>query len=414
MASILLTLALLGSPQADLSAPPDAPAYDTVAFNQCLDRLQRQAGAAGIGDALFDLHVRSVVPDTSVLRLLDAQPEFKTPIWDYLAGLVDDERIADGRSMLQLHAATLARVEAAYGVDPATVVAVWGVESDFGRISGGRPLMQSLTTLSCMGRRQDFFRGELIAALQIVQSGDVPADKLVGSWAGAFGHTQFMPSTFQRIAVDFDGDGRRDLVDSVADALASTAHYLDRSGWRSGEPWGYEVRLPPGTDIPVSGRTERRPLSYWAGLGITRVDGSGIPPDSTRSALLMPAGRDGPAFIVFKNFDAIYSYNAAESYALAIAHLSDRLRGQGGFVQSWPTDDPGLSRRERRELQQLLLARGHDIGEVDGIIGGNSRAAIVVEQQRLGLEADGRASQSLLRTLRAQDIPTPTPAPSTR
>lgn len=414
MASILLTLALLGSPAPDLPAPPDAPDYDTVAFDQCLDRLQRQAGAAGIGDALFDLHVRSVEPDTSVLRLLDAQPEFKTPIWDYLAGLVDDERIADGKSMLRLHAATLAEVEAAYGVDPATVVAVWGVESDFGRVSGGRPLIQSLTTLSCMGRRQDFFRGELIAALQIVQSGDVPADKLVGSWAGAFGHTQFMPSTFQRIAVDFDGDGRRDLVDGVADALASTAHYLDRSGWRSGEPWGYEVRLPSGTGIPVSGRTERRPLSYWVELGITRVDGSGIPPDSTRSALLMPAGRDGPAFIVFKNFDAIYSYNAAESYALAIAHLSDRLRGQGGFVQSWPTDDPGLSRRERRELQQLLLARGHDIGEVDGIIGGNSRVAIVVEQQRLGLEADGRASQSLLRTLRAQDIPTPTPSPSTR
>ena len=408
MASILLTLALLGSPQADAPTPP---AHDPVAFDRCLDRLQRQAESAGVAESLFDLHVRPVVPDTSVLRLLDAQPEFTTPIWDYLAGLVDDERVADGKAMLAQHAETLARVEAEYGVDPATVVAVWGVESDFGRVSGGRPLLQSLTTLSCMGRRQDFFRGELIATLRIIQAGDVPADKLVGSWAGAFGHTQFMPSTYQRIAVDFDGDGRRDLVDSVADALASTAHYLDRSGWRSGEPWGYEVRLPPGIDLPVSGRTERRPLSYWAGRGITRVDGTAIAPDSTRSALLLPAGRAGPAFIVFKNFDAIYSYNAAESYALAIAHLSDRLRGQGGFVRAWPTDDPGLSRRERRELQQLLLDRGHEIGEVDGIIGSSSRAAIQVEQRRLGLDVDGRASHKLLRALQPPAASTP-PSPS--
>jgi len=309
--------------------------------------------------------------------------------------------------MLQQHASTLARVEAEYGVDPETVVAVWGVESDFGRTFGNRPLLQSLTTLSCMGRRQDFFRDELIATLQIIQAGDVPADKLVGSWAGAFGHTQFMPSTFQRIAVDFDGDGRRDLVGSVPDALASTAHYLDRSGWQSGQPWGYEVRLPAGFDVSVSGRTSRRPLSYWVERGVTRADGSAIAPSAARAALLLPAGNAGPAFLVFRNFDAIYSYNAAESYALAIAHLSDRLRGQGAFVQAWPTTDPGLSRSARRELQAILLQRGHDIGEVDGIIGRNTRAAIRLEQQKLGLPADGRASRDLLQALRPPPSPDP-------
>ena len=203
-------------------------------------------------------------------------------------------------------------------------------------------------------------------------------------------------------AVDFDGDGRRDLVGSVPDALASTANYLKRSGWRTGEPWGYEVRVPAGVDTAMSGRTSRRPLSYWTGRGISRVDGTSIAPLETAAALVMPAGRAGPAFLVFKNFDAIYSYNASESYAFAIALLANRLRGQGGLVTAWPTNDPGLSRRERRELQALLLQRGHDIGEVDGMIGSASRVAITSEQQRLGMPADGRAGQGILAALKKQ------------
>ncbi|AWV07398.1 lytic murein transglycosylase [Marilutibacter maris] len=381
-------------------------------ISSCVQSLRGKAVAAGIGASTFDTHVAGVVADPSLLELLNRQPEFTTPIWDYMAGLVDQERVDDGRAMLRTHADTLARVEAAYGVDPATVVAVWGVESDYGKVFGKRPLLISLTTLSCMGRRQSFFRGELLETLRIVQGGDVSADKLVGSWAGAFGHTQFMPSTYRRIAVDFDGDGRRDLVDSIPDALASTANYLKRSGWRSGQPWGYEVRLPEGFDTSVSGRTSRRPLSYWTGRGVSRIDGQAFEPAvGTAAALLLPAGRSGPAFLVFKNFDAIYSYNAAESYALAIAHLSDRLRGQGGLVASWPTDDPGLSRAERRELQTLLLERGHDIGEVDGIIGSASRAAIKAEQQRLGQQpVDGRGGQRVLRALR-QAVPPAAAAP---
>lgn len=399
--AVLAVFAASASLQPAAAAVPGDESYDVAAFDRCVAGVRTKALGAGISGAVFDQHVPTVTPDLSVLKLLDSQPEFKTPIWDYLSGLVDAERVEDGQAMLRQHADTLAAVEAKYGVDPATVVAVWGVESDFGKTFGKRPLLNSLTTLSCMGRRQPFFRGELIATLQIIQAGDVAADKLVGSWAGAFGHTQFMPSTYQRIAVDFDGDGRRDLVGSVPDALASTANYLKRSGWRTGEPWGYEVKLPAGFDAAISGRTSRRPLSYWTGRGITRVTGERIASSEKATALLLPAGKSGPAFLVFKNFDAIYSYNAAESYSLAIAFLADRLRGQGGLVAAWPTDDPGLSRRERRELQELLLQRGHDIGEVDGMIGSLSRAAIRDEQERLGMTPDGRAGQAILQALQS-------------
>jgi glucose-6-phosphate 1-epimerase len=380
---------------------PAVPPEMQAQFDACLAGLRDDAAAAGISEATFTANTKDLVPDPSVLELLNRQPEFSTPIWDYMAGLVDEERVADGRAMLAAHADVLRRVLQRYGVDPATVVAVWGVESDYGRTFGSRPLLASLATLSCFDRRQDFFRGELFSTLHIIQSGDIGAEELRGYRAGAFGHTQFMPSTFQRIAVDFDGDGRRDLIGSVPDALGSTAHYLQRAGWRSGQPWGYEVRVPKGFDARLAGRTDRRALSDWLRRGIERVDGRPIDlPGNTRAALLLPAGIEGPAFLVFRNFDAIYSYNASESYALAIAHLSDRLRGGAGFATPWPTDDPGLSRRERRELQMLLLARGHDIGEADGIIGSRTREAIRREQQRLGQAVDGRAGQRLLRALR--------------
>ena len=278
---------------------------------------------------------------------------------------------------------------------------MWGVESNYGRNFGSRPLLTSLSTLSCFGRRQGFFRGEFFTTLKIVQEGHVAPERLTGSWAGAFGHTQFMPSTFMRLAVDFDGDGRRDLVDSVPDALASTANFLARAGWNSDLPWGFEVSLPAGMALADSGRRNKRPVSEWAARGVKRLDGRPMPAGATPAGLLLPAGEDGPAFLVTRNFDALYSYNAAESYGLAIAHLSDRLRGGDPFTTPWPTDDPGLSRAERRELQQLLIARGHDIGEADGMIGARTREAIKLEQAKLGLEADGRAGQRVLQTLRA-------------
>lgn len=375
---------------------------DEAAFAACLSGLRAEAAAKGVSRTTFDAHAAGLAPDMAVLGFLDAQPEFITPIWDYMAGLVDEERVADGRAMLAEWRAVLARVEAEYAVDAATVVAVWGVESNYGRNFGSRPLLTSLSTLSCFGRRQAFFRGEFFTTLKIIQEGHVAPERLTGSWAGAFGHTQFMPSTFMRLAVDFDGDGRRDLVDSVPDALASTANFLKRAGWRSDQPWGFEVSLPRGFDTAGAGRRNKQPMSEWAARGVRRVDGSPLPAGATPVGLLLPAGQPGPAFLVTRNFDALYSYNAAESYGLAIAHLSDRLRGAGSFVTAWPTDDPGLSRAERRELQQLLIERGHDIGAADGMIGARTREALKLEQLRLGLTADGRAGQRALVALRAQ------------
>ena len=378
---------------------------DEAAFSSCLASLRADAQAKGVSGATYDTHTAALAPDMAVIDFLDAQPEFVTPIWDYLAALVDDERVADGRAMLAEWAPVLARVEAEYGVDAATVVAVWGVESNYGRNFGSRPLLTSLSTLSCFGRRQSFFRGEFFTTLKIIQDGHVAPERLTGSWAGAFGHTQFMPSTFMRLAVDFDGDGRRDLVDSVPDALASTANFLKRAGWRSDLPWGFEVSLPRGMDVSGAGRRNKQPVSDWVARGVTRIDGAPMPADATSAGLLLPAGEDGPAFLVTRNFDAVYSYNAAESYGLAIAHLSDRLRGGAPFATPWPTDDPGLSRAERRELQQLLIARGHDIGEADGMIGTRTREALKLEQAALGLAADGRAGQRVLKALRTNARP---------
>ncbi len=404
--SLLMLAALVSSPLLHAQTAPLDTGVEP-AFAQCMVRLQASAASKGITAERFAALTAGLQPDRSVLALLDAQPEFTTPIWDYLAALVDEQRVQDGRSQLSTHQNLLQQVSAQYGVDAATIVAVWGVESDYGRVFGKRPLLQSLATLSCEGRRQAFFRGELLSLLALIDGGDLRADGLTGSWAGAFGHTQFMPSTYARIAVDGDGDGRRDLVGSIPDALASTANYLKRAGWRSGEPWGMEVRVPAGLDPALAGRTKRQSVAQWKALGITALDGSpvapaGLPADA-RAALLLPAGARGPALLVFRNYDAIYSYNAAESYALAIATLADRLRGGSGLATAWPTDDPGIGRGERRQLQALLLARGHDIGAVDGMIGTATRRAIVVEQQRLGWpKPDGRAGQAILKALQVE------------
>ena len=393
---ILRTAALALSLPALAQSAPDAP----TEFSRCIDSLQGEARAAGVSASSFRVLTRDLTPDMSVIDKLNYQPEFQMPIWDYLSGLVDDERVQQGQTLLREHADVLRRVQQRFGVDPATVVAVWGVESNFGQSLGRYPLLQALGTLSCNGRRQDYFRGEFFTAMRILQAGHIAPERLVGSWAGAFGHTQFMPSTFERLAVDGDGDGRRDLMDNTADALASTAHFLAKAGWQSGQPWGFEVKLPTGFDTDAEGRRVKRSMSEWVARGLRRADGTPLPALDAKAGLMTPAGASGPAFLVFRNFDAIYSYNAAESYGLAIAHLSDRLRGGGPFVTPWPTDDPGLSRAERRELQGLLVLRGHDIGEVDGMLGDKSRVAIWVEQARLGMPVSGRAGQKLLRALR--------------
>ena len=376
-------------------------------FQQCLTNLRSQAIASGVTGLTYDRYTQNLTPDYSVIEKLNYQPEFSTPIWDYLSGLVDEERVQFGQQKLAQYREVLNRVAASYGVPAETVVAVWGVESNFGNISGSYPLLQALGTLSCEGRRQSFFRGEFFTTMRILQRGDLTEAQMKGSWAGAFGHTQFMPSTYEELAVDFDGDGRRDLVSSTSDALASTANFLKKRGWQTGMPWGFEVRIPDDMSIAGESRRNKKSLSSWMSRGVVRADGSALVQgnlsSSSAAGLMAPAGANGPVFLVFKNFDAIYSYNAAESYALAIAHLSDRLQGNGGFSKAWPTDDAGTSRAERREIQQFLLNKGYDIGTVDGLIGDKSRQAIRQEQIRLGLSPTGRAGQQILAAFRNEN-----------
>jgi lytic murein transglycosylase len=406
MFACLLTAAACLAPEVR-AQDAAAPVLSQTEFNQCLAGLRHGDNFARISDDTWKQYTANLAPDGTILPLLDKQPEFTLPAWDYIAMLVDQERVADGRAAYQQWLPVLRQIQTRYGVDPAIVVSVWGVESNFGKITGGRPLVQSLGTLSCFGRRQAYFRTEFAAALQILQNGDIAPDKLNGSWAGAFGQTQFMPSTFLHTAVDFDGDGHRDVVGSVPDALASTANFLHQAGYRTGEPWGLEVKLPANY-AGSSARRNKHDVAYWTAQDITQANGKPLPQDLPDTGLLLPSGAQGPAFLTGKNFDTIYSYNASENYALAIAQLSTLVGNSNehiGFVTPWPTDDPGLSRAENREVQTLLLKHGYDIGTPDGLIGAKTRVAIRAEQSRMDMPADGRAGQKFLDALRTQADP---------
>ena len=377
------------------------PALAQSDFRGCLSGLRAQAAASGISGAAFDTATRGLEPDLKVLELQNNQPEFKTPIWDYIAALVDEERVADGRAAMRQHGQALAAAESRFGVDRHIIAGVWGVESNFGKDLGGRPLVQSLATLVCYGsRRRDYFRGELFATLKIIENGDIEPAHLKGSWAGAFGHTQFMPSTFLRLAVDLDGDGRRDIVDSVPDAVGSTANFLRKAGWTRGCPGASRCGSPTATTRP-SGTQEQAPLSSWAALGVARIDGRPLAGDFA-AGLLLPAGPNGPAFLVTKNFDALYSYNAAESYGLAIAVLSDRLRGRPGIRTAWPTDDPPPLPRRAARVAAASHRRGYDVGEPDGKIGQKTRDAIKAVEQQIGIAPTGRPGGKVLQALRGR------------
>ena len=373
-------------------------------FTRCLAAIRASAQGQRLAADTWERHARGLQLDPRILVQQQAQPEFTLPVWDYIAVMVDDERVADGRRLMVEYGAMLEAIERRYRIDPAVVVAIWGIESDFGRGMGGYEVLRSLATLSCHGRRQAYFQREFLAALRAVQKGEIESERFLGSWAGAFGQVQFMPGSFEWLAVDFDGDGRRDILHNVGDALASAANYLRRSGWRPGAPWGMEVQLPAGFNARGEGRQVRRTLTSWTARGVRRVDGSRLTspelPAMTSGGLHLPAGVKGPAFLVFDNFTAIYRYNASTAYSLAIAHLTDRLRGSGPLATPWPTDDPGLSRAERRELQRLLAARGHDVEAPSGVLTARTRAAVKEEQLRLGHEATGRPGQRLLKALR--------------
>jgi membrane-bound lytic murein transglycosylase B len=313
---------------------------------------------------------------------------------------VSDDRIARGRELLAQYAPTFAAVERTYGVDRFIVAAIWGVESNYGTLGGDRPVLRSTATLACVGRRRDYFREEFLSTLEILQRGDIPPDRLVGSWAGAFGPTQFMPTSFKRYAVDFDGDGHRDVVDSISDVIASTANNLKMDGWVAGQTWGYEVELPQNFDYLLADRARATTVRQWETMGIKRAGGGAFPHAEDRADLLLPAGARGPAFLMLQNFHVIMKYNPAEAYALAIGHLADRMRGGGPFVQAWPRDERVLTLDERYEMQQLLARRGFDIGTPDGLLGPRTRLAIRNFQASSGQIPDGFASSEVLDRLR--------------
>ena len=371
-------------------------------FRNCLAGLWPQALRRGVTRAVFEANVAGLEPDLRIMDLLDAQPEFTKSFWDYLDILVNEDRIQNGRAILAKHRATFDAVEKAYGVDRHFIAAIWGVESNYGTQIGERSVIRSTATLACIGRRQDYFREEFLSALEILARGDVKAEHLKGSWAGAFGPTQFMPTSFKRYAVDFDGDRRRDVVDSVPDVVASTANNLKKDGWVSGQTWGYEVVVPHGFNFLLADRSRVLAMQEWERLGIRRAGGKAFPRGDDRAYLLVPAGAQGPGFLMLQNFRVIMKYNPAEAYALAIGYLADRLRGGEPFVQAWPRHERVLTRAERYELQQHLAARGYDVGEPDGRLGGKTRSALRNFQSSVGEVPDGFASAAVLERLRGR------------
>ena len=386
----------------DPSMMPDAIRAAAANFHHCLESLWPLAARRGVSRRTFEAHTAGLEPDLRIMDLLDAQPEFTKSFWDYLDLLVSEERIAKGREVLATHRATFDAVEKAYGVDRHIVTAIWGIESKFGAAVGERPVVRSTATLACIGRRQAYFRDEFLATLEILERGDVAPDRLKGSWAGAFGPTQFMPTSFKRYAVDFDGDGRRDVVDSIPDVIASTANNLRKDGWVSGQTWGYEVVVPKGFNYLLADRSRQLTLAEWERLGVRRVGNQPFARPSDRAYLLVPAGVRGPGFLMLNNFRVIMKYNPAEAYALAIGHLADRMRGGGPVMQPWPREERVLTRAEVYELQQRLVARGFNAGEPNGRFGAKSRAALRDYQAHAGLIPDGFATVAVLERLRAR------------
>ncbi|MHC9236105.1 lytic murein transglycosylase [Pseudooceanicola sp. 502str34] len=392
-----LSLATPAAPPAEQATPQ--PVSNPAGFDRWVQGFRPRALSQGISPATFDRAFARAEFLPKVIELDRSQSEFTKTIGDYLSTAVSDTRVSNGRAAVARHKDALTRIEAQYGVDRDIVAAVWGMETNFGSYRGGNGVVSSLATLAFEGRRASFFETQLVDALKILDAGDTTPERMKGSWAGAMGHTQFMPSSYLEYAVDFTGDGRRDIWDdNPSDALASTANYLAKFGWIAGQPWGVEVRLPAGFDYAQADGRKKMP-SDWAALGVRNVAGDPVP-DFGSARILLPAGANGVAFLVFKNFDVIRRYNPSDAYALGVGHLGDRIGGAGPFVAAWPQDERGLKRDERKELQALLGRKGHGAGTPDGIIGPNTQAAIRSFQSSVGLVPDGYASLTLLERLR--------------
>lgn len=369
-------------------------------FGEWLSAFKRRARSQGISDRVIEQGLAGISYDVGIIEKDRNQSEFTKQIWEYLDSAASDARVANGKMAIAENQIILDRIEAKYGVEKEIVAAVWGLESAYGTFRGNIPTLQALASLSYDARRSDFFEAQLIAALKILQSGDVPAANMTGSWAGAMGHTQFMPTSYLDYAVDFMGDGKRDIwSDDPTDALASTAAYLRSFGWTTGQPWGVEVTLPDGFAYDLATDRFKKPASVWASFGVRDTRG-GIVPNYGLSSILLPAGANGAVFMIFNNFHVLERYNKADAYVIGVGHLADRIVGGRAIVAEWPREDRPLRFVEKIQMQELLTAAGFDTFGSDGIIGPNTISAIKAFQDSIGVIPDGYASARILEELK--------------
>lgn len=366
-------------------AKPAASKVEAAGFKSWVEgTLWPAAKAKGISRATFDAAMDGLTPDPAIIALTKKQSEFVKPVWSYLDSSVSAGRVAQGEARARDYASLLDRITQKTGVDPYVVIAIWGIETNFGTAAGSKDVFRSLATLAYERYRGEFFRDELIEAMAILQQGHVSRSAMKGSWAGAMGHTQFMPSTFRQYAVDGNGDGKRDIWNDPVDALASTANYLKEKGWVRDLPWGYEVTLPANFDY----RMRRGTFNQFSGRGVRRTDGEPLSGNGEVS-LFMPAGAQGPAFLITANYAAIKAYNASDAYALAVAHLADRIAGGSSIQGQWPRNEKPLGLKERMAIQKKLKSLGYDVGEPDGRFGSKTREALIAFQEKSGLLPDG-------------------------
>lgn len=414
----LLSIALLGSTLLTLSASDtiaQAVAQNTTtesnsaapgrqsedqAFQAWLAEFKQEARAKGISQEVLDTSFKDIAPVKRVVELDRKQPEFSLTFWTYLNRSVNDARVKKAQDLMAEHADLLTQVEKKYGVQARFLVSFWGLESNFGSNTGGFKVISALTTLAYDARRSEFFRGQLMGALQIIDNGDIATSQMTGSWAGAMGQVQFIPSTFLGHAVDGDGDGRRDLWKSLPDIFSSAANFLSNLGWDDNETWGREVKLPAGFDLELVGFQTQKPVTAWQALGIRRADGRNLPIAEVEGSILLPAGHKGPAFLVYGNFRATLKWNNSIFYAIAVGHLADRIEGKGPFLAKAPLNDKPLLRDEIKEIQALLNRLGYDVGKPDGVPGRQTRAGIKAFQRKSTIPADGYADIDLLERLR--------------
>jgi membrane-bound lytic murein transglycosylase B len=377
------------------------PAHADAKFESFIQSLWPRVKLAGISRALFDQAFAGITePDQQVLELARKQPEFTSTTSAYLAKAVTPIRIESGKTNKSTDSELLAAIERKYGVDRHILLGIWGMESNFGKDKGAMSVMRSLATLIYAGTKQKYANGQLIAAFRILQKGMRTPANFTGSWAAAMGHTQFIPTSYLSYAVDWTGDGKRDIWNSKEDALASTANYLAKAGWKSDRPWGWEVQLPSNFNRALIGRSKWRSVSEWARLGIKPAQGITFNAMNAEAFVMIPQGIEGPAFLVTKNFLAIMDYNFSHSYALAVGHLADRIRGGASIQAAWPTVNSSLSFAQRVEIQRRLTARGFETGGSDGRFGARTYEAIIAFQKSAGLPLDGEPNEKLLQQLR--------------